>query len=183
MDLKNLSPYYFADSVIYEHVIGLTVSKMLMTDDEIIREIHLEARMLQRVHDYFQSQIKAGITGIPNSQSLKAKELDLARRLEPVYDLEKFPDDPYAFDQDWIKKEGVLTMVRKEFITYAMQMLPEKPVDRLKGFIELTLGKEALQKEIDHFWRFGRPPVIFDLVTLKPTMKGASAMMRATGLV
>ncbi|KAI1069015.1 hypothetical protein LB507_006079 [Fusarium sp. FIESC RH6] len=172
VDLKNPSPYYSADREIYEPVTGLTVPKMLLTDDEVIREIHLEARMLQRVHDYFQSQIKAGVTGIPNSRSLKAKELDLARRLEPVYDLEKFPDDPYAFEQDWIKKEGSLTMVRKEFITYAMQMLAEKPVDRLKGFIELTLGKGALQKEIDHFWRFGRPPVMFDLVTLEAYDEG-----------
>ena len=148
---------------VHEPVTGLMVPKMLMTDDEIMREIHLEARMLQRVNEYFKTHIKAGVKGIPNSRSLKPKELDLARRLEPIYDLEKFPDDPYPFEQDWIEKQGTLTIVRKEFTTYATQMLAARPAKPLKSFIELTLGKEALQKEIDQFWRWGNPnPLLYD---------------------
>ncbi|KAH7183516.1 uncharacterized protein B0J16DRAFT_401937 [Fusarium flagelliforme] len=168
LDVTEYIPFRNPNHDVYESVIGLMVPKMLLTDDEIIREIHLEARMLQRVYDHFQSQIKAGIKGIPNSRCLKAKELDLARRLEPVYDLDKFPNDPYAFEQDWIKKQGALTIVRKEFTTYAMQMLAETPVKQLKGFVELTLGREALKKEIDHFWRYGNPnPLIYDEDSVK----------------
>ncbi|KAJ4138673.1 hypothetical protein NW768_002526 [Fusarium equiseti] len=167
MDPTKLNPLLHAEYDIYEPVTGLMVPKMLLTDDEIIREIHLEARMLQRVHEYFQSQIKAGVKGIPNSRSLKAKELDLARRLQPVYDLDKFPDDPYPFDQDWVNKQGALTIVRKEFTAYATQMLAANPVKPMKSFIELTFGKEALKKEIDHFWLFGFKQRVYDVDSFK----------------
>lgn len=157
------NPFLETARDIYEPRTGLLVPKMLMTDEEIIREIHLEARMLQRVDEYFKTQTKAGVKGIPNSRCLKAKEIELARRLQPIYDLESFPDDPCPFEQDWIKEQGALTIVRKEFTTYATQMLAAGPAKPLKSFIELTLGKEALQKEIDHFWRWGNPKrLIYD---------------------
>ncbi|RFN44952.1 hypothetical protein FIE12Z_10794, partial [Fusarium flagelliforme] len=174
MDSTDYNPFRDPAYDIQEPVTGLMVPKMLMTDNEIIREIHLEARMLQRVDNYFKAQIEAGVKGVPNSRCLKAKELDLARRLEPVYDLEKFPDDPYAFEQDRIEKQGTLTIVRKEFTTYATQMLAAGPAKPLKSFVELTLGKEALQKKIDHFWLFGNPnPLIYDQDYLDAYNEGA----------
>jgi hypothetical protein len=173
MDSTNYNPFRDPAYDISEPVTGLMVPKMLMTDDEIIREIHLEARMLQRVQEYFKTQIEAGVKGIPNSRCLKAKELDLARRLEPIYDLDKFPNDPCPFEQDWVTKQGTFTIVRKEFTTYATQMLAAGPAKPQKSFVELTFGKEALQKEIDHFWLFGNPnPQIYDLDSLDAYNEG-----------
>ncbi|KAL4728065.1 hypothetical protein ACLX1H_004781 [Fusarium chlamydosporum] len=140
------------------HKTYLRVPKMAMTDEEIMEEIRLEARMIQRVYDYFQSNIKAGELGVPNSRSIKAYHLKLARTLEPVYKLEECSDDKYEFGESWIKEPGALKQTLSDFYQYAGQII-HSPGQRLVSLYEQVYGREAAEKYVRR-WYASRPMTI-----------------------
>ncbi|KAM0499188.1 hypothetical protein ACHAP8_005900 [Fusarium lateritium] len=161
------------------------VPKIAMEQRQLKYEILKEARMIQRVYDYFQSNIKAGNTGLPNSRCIKPVHLLSASRLQPVYRFEDCPDDDGEFPESWITVSGALKDVLFACYWYGGRLY-RNPEKDLKHFVEVTQGKEALERAVKiwennipcfvnpNFWKVSEPrfpvykPLEWERVDRKP---------------
>ncbi|CAG1974485.1 unnamed protein product [Fusarium graminearum] len=87
---------------------ALDYPKAMLSQEVLKEHIRLDARMIQRAHDYFEANAKVGNHGLPNSRTIKPRHLKWARILEPKYELEDNPDDDGNFPELWVTKSGSL---------------------------------------------------------------------------
>ncbi|CAG1982143.1 unnamed protein product [Fusarium graminearum] len=135
----------------YEFTPGYDVSawaldypKAMLSQELLKEHIRLDARMIQRAHDYFEANAKVGNHGLPNSRTIKPRHLKWARILEPKYELEDNPDDDGNFPELWVTKSGSLKKTLDEFYWYAEKPEPEPtepkpksaPAPKRKPFVE-----------------------------------------------
>ncbi|KAI6765062.1 hypothetical protein HG531_012161 [Fusarium graminearum] len=98
---------------------ALDYPKAMLSQELLKEHIRLDARMIQRAHDYFEANAKVGNHGLPNSRTIKPRHLKWARILEPKYELEDNPDDDGNFPELWVTKSGSLKKTLDEFYWYA----------------------------------------------------------------
>ncbi|CAG1998590.1 unnamed protein product [Fusarium graminearum] len=137
----------------YEFTPGYDVSawaldypKAMLSQELLKEHIRLDARMIQRAHDYFEANAKVGNHGLPNSRTIKPRHLKWARILEPKYELEDNPDDDGNFPELWVTKSGSLKKTLDEFYWYAEKVV-KHPDDKCISLTETLLGRDAPEPE------------------------------------
>ncbi|WXC50818.1 hypothetical protein QX201_010514 [Fusarium graminearum] len=146
----------------YEFTPGYDVSawaldypKAMLSQELLKEHIRLDARMIQRAHDYFEANAKVGNHGLPNSRTIKPRHLKWARILEPKYELEDNPDDDGNFPELWVTKSGSLKKTLDEFYWYAEKVV-KHPDDKCISLTETLLGRDAVEREIALWWSEAR---------------------------
>ncbi|CEI70733.1 hypothetical protein FVEN_g784 [Fusarium venenatum] len=148
-----------------DRCLARVVPKIAMEQDQLKDGVRKEARMIQRAYDYFQSNIKAGNLGLPNSRSIKPVYLRCARELQPVYKLEDCPGDDGEFPESWIKVSGALKNVLTDCFWYGNRLL-KNPDEDLVSWLEHFQGKEILDREVKR-WKDNIPLTLEELMDIK----------------
>ncbi|PTD06333.1 hypothetical protein FCULG_00011704 [Fusarium culmorum] len=134
---------------------ALDYPKAMLSQEVLKEHIRLDARMIQRAHDYFEANAKVGNHGLPNSRTIKPRHLKWARILEPKYELEDNPDDDGDFPELWVTKSGSLKKTLDEFYWYA-EKLVKHPDEKCISLTETCLGRDAVEREIALWWSEAR---------------------------
>ncbi|KAF5236566.1 hypothetical protein FAUST_6480 [Fusarium austroamericanum] len=133
---------------------ALDYPKAMLSQEVLKEHIRLDARMIQRAHDYFEANAKVGNHGLPNSRTIKPRHLKWARILEPKYELEDNPDDDGNFPELWVTKSGSL----KKTLVCGKKPEPEPTEPKPKS------APAPKRKPFVEYQKFG-PTVPYELTT------------------